>query len=53
MYFVLGNSAKDPDRAVTLMLLTVTMAAFGAMDAVLNSGIAERTRASGGCASLG
>ncbi|WP_149259801.1 hypothetical protein [Actinomadura sp. K4S16] len=38
MYFVRGNSAKDPGRAETLMLLTVTMAAFGAMDALLNSG---------------
>ncbi|WP_141580179.1 ABC transporter permease [Actinomadura sp. WMMA1423] len=38
MYFVLGNSAKGPDREETLLLLTVTMAAFGAMGAVLNSG---------------
>ena len=50
MYCVVGNSAKDPDRAETLMLLTVTMAAFGAMGAVLNSGSA---RASDGCAGSG
>jgi ABC-2 type transport system permease protein len=38
MYLVLANGATGPGRAGTIVFLTVTMAAFGAMGAVLSSG---------------
>jgi ABC-2 type transport system permease protein len=38
MYLVISNGATGPSRQSTIVFLTVTMAAFGAMGAVLNSG---------------
>src|SRR4051794_14613802 len=38
MYLVISNGATGPGRQGTIVFLTVTMAAFGAMGAVLNSG---------------
>ena len=38
MYLVISNGATGPGRQDTIVFLTVTMAAFGAMGAVLNSG---------------